>query len=377
MGFFKELYRNKYPIVGTTTVDIYVWEPAADTHRRLPGADAPRPAVSLIATVKNEGKTIGQWLDSIGAQSRPPDEIVIVDGGSTDDTWSILQSTAARSPILMKVLQSPGANIARGRNLAIDAAAGPLIAGTDAGCVLSRDWLAAISGPFATDDTLDVVAGYTRGMAQTGLESVIAAYFIAPVEAINAQTFLPSARSIAFTKQAWSRAGKFPEWLKLTAEDTLFDIQLKNATQRWAFVPEAQVVWRLKSTLRELFVQVQTYARGDGEAGLFPEDYRQRINLWIGLWITALVGASGVVLAIASGSIGWLILTATAAARLVHRIRQITIHPVWVTGTHFSVGRFNRVKATAQSMLVALTISLAMCVGFLKGVQLARSDDHS
>ncbi|NOX60915.1 MAG: glycosyltransferase, partial [Chloroflexi bacterium] len=42
--------------------------------------------MSLIATVYNEGAAIRKLLDSIVAQTLPPDEIVIVDGGSTDDT---------------------------------------------------------------------------------------------------------------------------------------------------------------------------------------------------------------------------------------------------------------------------------------------------
>ncbi|MBN1967720.1 MAG: glycosyltransferase, partial [Anaerolineae bacterium] len=42
--------------------------------------------ISLIMTVFNEGDTIQAVMESLLAQTRPPDEIVIVDGGSTDDT---------------------------------------------------------------------------------------------------------------------------------------------------------------------------------------------------------------------------------------------------------------------------------------------------
>src|SRR5574341_1428526 len=46
--------------------------------------------VSLILTVLNEGDSIRALLDSIAGQSRPPDEIVICDGGSTDQTASVI-----------------------------------------------------------------------------------------------------------------------------------------------------------------------------------------------------------------------------------------------------------------------------------------------
>jgi len=41
---------------------------------------------TLICTVLNEEKTIGKFLDSIASQSKFPNEIIIVDGGSEDKT---------------------------------------------------------------------------------------------------------------------------------------------------------------------------------------------------------------------------------------------------------------------------------------------------
>jgi len=361
VAIFRDLYRNLHPLVDRTTVHTYASKPVG-AQRKLPGADTSRPTVSLIATVKNEGDTMAGWLASIDAQTRKPDEIVIVDGGSTDDTWSILQAHAERSPIPMKILLHPGANIARGRNLAIEAAASPIIACTDAGCMLDEDWLAALTGPFADDERIEVVAGYFRASVTSDLQRAIAAYMIAPIDLVNAQSFLPSARSVAFTRQAWARAGGFPEWLTLTAEDTLFDILLKGKTHRWAFVPEAQVEWRLKSSLRALFAQVQTYARGDGEAGLFAENYRRQIHLWICLLLFALMGVTGTLLAIVTGGAGWLALLVFASTLIAYRIRRITIRPNWATSG------LKRMKATCQSVLVVLTMTLAQSIGFISGV---------
>ncbi|NJN93837.1 MAG: glycosyltransferase [Anaerolineales bacterium] len=42
--------------------------------------------VSIICTVLNEGPAIQKLLDSLSRQTRPADEIIFVDGGSTDDT---------------------------------------------------------------------------------------------------------------------------------------------------------------------------------------------------------------------------------------------------------------------------------------------------
>ncbi len=89
--------------------------------------------VSLIATVKNEAHALARLLDSIGAQTRLPDEVVIADGGSTDDTARRIEPWGAAQPFPVRVVIVPGANIAQGRNAAIRAARGALIAATDAG----------------------------------------------------------------------------------------------------------------------------------------------------------------------------------------------------------------------------------------------------
>ena len=81
--------------------------------------------ISLIATVLNEGDNIHQLFDSIKAQTRSPDEIVIVDGGSADDTLAIMQRYAEELPL--RIFVEAGCNISRGRNRAIAEAKGEII----------------------------------------------------------------------------------------------------------------------------------------------------------------------------------------------------------------------------------------------------------
>ena len=65
--------------------------------------------VSLIATVLNAADHAPTFLASIRAQSRVPDEVIVVDGGSTDGTLELLRAAEG-----ITVIEEPGANIARG-----------------------------------------------------------------------------------------------------------------------------------------------------------------------------------------------------------------------------------------------------------------------
>src|SRR5439155_27304797 len=90
--------------------------PHARGLREAGGSMSPASKVSLITTVKNASRYVGAWLDSVASQTRPPDEVIVVDGGSTDGTREVLR--AAQS---ITLIEEPGANIARGRNGAIQA----------------------------------------------------------------------------------------------------------------------------------------------------------------------------------------------------------------------------------------------------------------
>ncbi len=83
--------------------------------------------VSVVATVYNEQKSIGRLLASLAEQTRLPDEVVICDGGSTDETVRLIREWAeAQGGCLgeVKVFVEPGANISRGRNAASPALRG-------------------------------------------------------------------------------------------------------------------------------------------------------------------------------------------------------------------------------------------------------------
>ena len=60
--------------------------------------------VSVAMTTYNGAAYLPEQLDSILARSRPPDELVVCDDGSTEETLIILNDYAARAPFTMTVV---------------------------------------------------------------------------------------------------------------------------------------------------------------------------------------------------------------------------------------------------------------------------------
>lgn len=237
--------------------------------------------VSVICTVLNEGPAIQKLLDSLAGQTRPADEIIFVDGGSTDETVAILQAFAAKRHLPLRVMVEPGANISRGRNLAIEAAAGPIIASTDAGVRLDPCWLEELLKPFQANPQTVVVSGFFVPDPQTAFEVAMGATVLPALADINPATFLPSSRSIAFLKSSWQAAGRYPEWLDY-CEDLIFDFRLRDEVGPFAFAPQAVVYFRPRSSLRAFFKQYYQYARGDGKADLWRKRHAIRYFTYLG-----------------------------------------------------------------------------------------------
>jgi glycosyltransferase involved in cell wall biosynthesis len=233
--------------------------------------------VSVIVTVKNESRSVTPLLESLCGQTRQPDEVVIVDGGSTDDTLQELQVWERRLPL--RVLVEPGCNISRGRNIAISAAHGPIIASTDAGVRAEPSWLASLLSPFSTEGSAEippvVACGFFVPEARTAFEMAMGATVLPVLGDVKPERFLPSSRSVAFPKSAWEAIGGYPEWLDY-CEDLILDLRLRARGYRFVFVPNAVVHFRPRGTWGAFFRQYYRYARGDGKADLWRKRHALR-----------------------------------------------------------------------------------------------------
>lgn len=215
--------------------------------------------ISLVIPVRDEAKTISVLLESIGRQTRPPDEIVIVDGGSTDDTVLLIETLAAGRDDL-KLVKTDGATPGRGRNLGIEAARHEWIAFTDAGIRLDDDWLERLA---AASEGADCVFGnYAPVIDSFFTRCATLAYVPAERPGSIRGKFIASSLIL---KTVCERAGGFPDLR--AAEDLIFIENLEKKGARLAFAPDAMVRWQLRPDMVSTFKKFVLYSNRNVIAG--------------------------------------------------------------------------------------------------------------
>lgn len=245
--------------------------------------------ISLVITVLNEARTIEALCQAIAKQSLLPAEMIVVDGGSTDDTQALLQNCSLRWPELHLRMLTKKGNRSVSRNYGISEAKSALIAITDAGCVPTPTWLAELA---ATQQATHapVVAGYYRGLAVTPLSQAIIPYVLVMPDQVNPDDFLPATRSMLLSKKVWEKLGGFNERLSHN-EDYAFARLLRERGVEMAFAPKAIVGWQSRQTLPEFWTMIYRFAWGDAEA----KCWRPKVGLifarylgavWLIGWLT-------------------------------------------------------------------------------------------
>ncbi len=226
---------------------------------------------SLVCTVLNEEKTINSFLGSVFNQSKLPDEIIITDGGSTDNTISEISSfifPQRKNVPNIKLLFKNG-NRSVGRNEAIKKSTGDIILISDAGCVLDKNWIKTILAPFV-NKKIDVVAGYYKGAPKNIFEKCLVPYVLVMQDKINKNEFLPATRSMALRKSVWEKLKGFNEKLSHN-EDYAFASKIKEKGFKIAFSKSAIVYWSPPKNIFKSFKMFFRFALGDAQSRIFRD----------------------------------------------------------------------------------------------------------
>jgi glycosyltransferase involved in cell wall biosynthesis len=112
-------------------------------------------AYSVIVCAYNEERYLASCLHSLLAQSRPADEIIVVNNASTDRTASIAASIAG-----VRLVDESEKGLVRARERGRRAARGDVLAYIDADCRAPLGWLESVERAFDDRHTVAVSGPY-------------------------------------------------------------------------------------------------------------------------------------------------------------------------------------------------------------------------
>lgn len=244
--------------------------------------------VAVALTVKNEEQSIQRLLDGLFAQTMPPAEVVIADGGSSDQTVKLIQSYVDRGYPLRLVV-APGACRGRGRNLAVAASQMELVALIDGGCFPEPRWLEQLIAELDIPPPKDVVFGAVRPVTDSLFtECVSTALFPAVSRPEGVRVMSYSVASMLIRRSVWERVGGFVEGFR-TGEDLIFVQRVRDGDFRVSVTPTAEVHWEIPRTLRGTVRRLVNYSHYSLEAGIgHTWHYRTFIYCALALLLLAL-----------------------------------------------------------------------------------------
>jgi glycosyltransferase involved in cell wall biosynthesis len=199
--------------------------------------------VSVVILTKNSAATVRKSFESIFKQTCKPDEVVVVDGSSRDDTLEIVR----QYPV--KLVSEPGLGFGYARNLGVETSEGNIIFFLDSDCYAEPQWIEKILQHFTNPE----IAGVT-GQTRLWNTDCGVAYFLACVggrmEMSTQRDYVKIAptMNLAIRRKAVLEVGGFDDTLH-RGEDT--ELTYKIA-QRYKILyePEAVIWFKGSPTLK-------------------------------------------------------------------------------------------------------------------------------
>ncbi len=228
--------------------------------------------VSVVIPVYNGAATLEATLRALSEQTLQRDryEIVVVDDGSRDSSGEIAHAYADRT------IAQCNAGAPSARNAGIRAASGAWIAFTDADCVPSRGWLAALLSAAQKKANSIGAAGKTLGLES----KTPAAQFVDLMGGLDAQRYLAHPRfpfaptgNALYRRQYLLEVGGFDErYATFDACDLHTRLLRQYPGQPFTYEPRALVLHRHRAGWRAYWQQQFFYGVGYAQFMLAHRD---------------------------------------------------------------------------------------------------------
>ncbi|MFH1009382.1 MAG: glycosyltransferase [Candidatus Latescibacterota bacterium] len=214
---------------------------------------------SVVLAVRDGADTIGDCLSNLMAQSYPQEayEVLVVDDGSTDGTWDILEASKEKHPSLKIVRATEGFGRIAGKQNAlaqgIALAQGEIILHTDADGLVPRRWVERVVSHFEPE--VGLVVGFALPEKSPGLFAPIRSSDFLFLQAVAAgfagygKPLSAIGKNISYRKSAYQEVGGF-ERMGLQLNEDMALIQKIHRETDWqtAFMQGADACVKMQGT---------------------------------------------------------------------------------------------------------------------------------
>lgn len=215
---------------------------------------------SVVATSFNDSNDIVKYLEDICNQTYLPDEIVIADGGSKDDTVEKIKKFATSSNITIRVVEKGRLNISQGYNEAIKAAINNVIGITGIGNFYDRAFFESLVKEFENND-LDYVYSPIRGYDANSFSAKYNKYLLNGEDGNCLK--IASNHGALLKKNIFEELNYFYEKFIYAGEDAEFYTLVKDHGYKGKIVKTAKVYWKTPSSWKEFLKQIRVYTIAD------------------------------------------------------------------------------------------------------------------
>ena len=210
-----------------------------------------KPLVSIIVPCYQSGQTLERTISSMKAQTVKDWELIAVDDGSKDDTWSVLQRLAEHEP-RMRIVHQENAGVSAARNAGMEIAQGEWLSFVDADDHLLPHALEHLLSLMDADT--DIVCGAyeirfadqdgkiekieKHGCADGDLQTVLESL-------IRGDSALNSMCARLYRREMIEKQGiRAPKGVKV-GEDVLFNLDAFMAARAWRMSEETIYIYEL------------------------------------------------------------------------------------------------------------------------------------
>jgi glycosyltransferase involved in cell wall biosynthesis len=158
-------------------------------------------SISVVIPVKDDAESLQRCLRLLTPQLRQPDDLVVVDNGSSDNSVEVAESFGAR------VVTVAGGGIPAASAAGYDSASASVIARLDADCVPEANWLDSIRHLFADRPEVDAFTGWAsfydgpRWGRRPLMVVYLGSYYLSLAPALGHVPMFGS--NCAFRREAW------------------------------------------------------------------------------------------------------------------------------------------------------------------------------